>query len=214
MSGAPRRWGGGRLIVASHNAGKVREISELLARFDCQTVSAADLGLEAPEETETTFEGNATLKALYAAREGGAPALADDSGLEIDAIDGRPGVHTADWAETPEGRDFGLAMRRARDAIAATGAAEPWTARFVCCLCLAWPDGHTERFLGHVDGRAVWPPRGDQGHGYDPMFVRAGETETFGEMSFERKMAVNHRTIAFDQLVAACFANGADAADR
>lgn len=205
MSGAHRRWTGGRLIVASHNAGKVAEISDLLARFDAEVVSAGALGLSAPEETEATFEGNARLKAVYAATHGGAPALADDSGLEIDALDGAPGVYTADWAETPSGRDFDRAMRRVHDEIRARGAAEPWTARFACCLCLAWPDGHAERFTGRVEGRVIWPPKGENGHGYDPIFIREGEALTFGQLSFEQKMAVNHRTRAFDQLVAACF---------
>lgn len=200
-----RKWRGGRLIIASHNAGKVREIGALLGPFDVEVVSAGDLGLAAPEETETTFEGNARIKAHAAAKAGGAPALSDDSGLEIDALGGRPGVYTADWAETPDGRDFGMAMRRAYEEIVASEAPEPWTARFVCALCLAWPDGHDEVFLGKVAGRVAWPPRGDRGFGYDPMFIRDGDAETFGEIAPEAKLADNHRSDAFAQLVAACF---------
>lgn len=200
-----RRWGGGRLIVASHNEGKVREIRDLLTPFGAETVSAGELGLPVPDETEDSFAGNARIKAHAAASAGGAPALADDSGLEIAALGGDPGVRTADWAETPEGRDFGVAMARAHRAIVASGAPEPWRARFVCALCLAWPDGHDETFLGVVEGRVVWPPRGLEGFGYDPMFVRDGDDATFGEMTPEAKKARNHRADAFARLVAACF---------
>ena len=201
-----RRFEGDRLIVASHNAGKVREIGELLAPFNVQTVSAGELGLPVPDETETTFEGNAAIKALAAASASNAPALSDDSGLSIDALGGEPGVYAADWAETPTGRDFGLAMRKVHDRLLEAQAAEPWTARFSCALCLAWPDGHTETFLGHVEGRIVWPPRGDRGFGYDPIFVRDGETETFGEIEPARKHADSHRAKAFQSLIGACFA--------
>ena len=201
-----RRFEGDRLIVASHNAGKVREIGELLAPFNVQTVSAGELGLPVPDETETTFEGNAAIKALAAASASNAPALSDDSGLSIDALGGEPGVYAADWAETPTGRDFGLAMRKVHDRLLEAQAAEPWTARFSCALCLAWPDAHTETFLGHVEGRIVWPPRGDRGFGYDPIFVRDGETETFGEIEPARKHADSHRAKAFQSLIGACFA--------
>ena len=201
-----RRFEGDRLIVASHNAGKVREIGELLAPFNVQTVSAGEMGLPVPDETETTFEGNAAIKALAAARASNAPALSDDSGLSIDALGGEPGVYAADWAETPTGRDFGLAMRKVHDRLLEAQAAEPWTARFSCALCLAWPDAHTETFLGHVEGRIVWPPRGDRGFGYDPIFVRDGETETFGEIEPARKHADSHRAKAFQSLIGACFA--------
>lgn len=196
---------GPRLVVASHNEGKVREIRELLAPFGIETVSAAELGLPVPEETEATFEGNAALKARAAAEAAGLPALADDSGLEIDALGGRPGVHTADWAETPAGRDFGLAMRRAHDALAEAGAAEPAAARFVCVLCLARPGGAAETFRGEAEGRVVWPPRGDRGHGYDPMFEPAAGPAglTFAEMDPEAKNAISHRAAAFAKLLAA-----------
>ncbi|MFO7854812.1 MAG: RdgB/HAM1 family non-canonical purine NTP pyrophosphatase [Paracoccaceae bacterium] len=196
---------GGRLVVASHNEGKVREIRDLLAPYGLETVSAAELGLPVPEETEESFEGNAALKARAAAEASGLPALADDSGLAIDALGGRPGVHTADWAETPSGRDFALAMEKAHDALAEAGAAEPWAARFVCVLCLARPDGTVATFRGEAPGRCVWPPRGERGHGYDPMFVPdAGEDDlTFAEMDPDAKNAISHRAEAFAKLRAA-----------
>lgn len=195
---------GRKLVVASHNEGKVGEIRALLAPYGVETVSAGELGLPVPVETEETFEGNAALKALAAARASGLPALSDDSGIEIDALGGAPGVHTADWAETPKGRDFGLAMFRAHDALSAARAPQPWTARFVCVLCLAWPDGTAEAFRGEAEGRVIWPVRGDKGHGYDPMFVpEAGPGElTFAEMDPEAKNAISHRAAAFAQLKA------------
>lgn len=192
---------GDTLLIASHNEGKVGEIRALLAPFGVATVSLNERGLPAPDETEATFEGNARLKSDAAARATGLPALADDSGLEIDALDGAPGVHTADWAETPTGRDFALAMRKAHDALADRGAAEPWMARFVCVLSLTWPDGAHVAYRGVAAGRVVWPPRGAQGHGYDPMFVLDGETRTFGETPPDEKNAVSHRADAFAQLV-------------
>ncbi len=203
-----RRLGGGRLVVASHNAGKVREIGELLRPFGVDTVSAGELALAVPDETEETFEGNARIKAHAAAGAAGLPALADDSGIAIEALDGAPGVRTADWAQTPEGRDYMRAMRRAWEALEARGTSEPRRARFVCCLCLAWPDGHDEVFLGTAPGRLVWPPRGDNGFGYDPMFVPNGHARTFGEMPPTEKHGISHRADAFRQLVAACFAGG------
>ena len=191
--------------MASHNAGKVREIGELLRPFGVEAVSAGDLGLPVPPETEETFEGNARIKAHAAAGAAGLPALADDSGIAIEALGGRPGAQTADWAETPSGRDYLLAMRRAWDALEAQAAPQPRRARFLCCLALAWPDGHDEAFLGTAPGRLVWPPRGDRGFGYDPMFVPDGHDVTFGEMSPDAKHAISHRADAFRQLVAACF---------
>jgi XTP/dITP diphosphohydrolase len=197
-----RRLDASRLVVASHNAGKVSEIRDLLAPWGIETVSAAELDLPVPEETEATFEGNAALKARAAAQAAGLPALADDSGLAIDALDGAPGVHTADWAETPAGRDFALAMRKAHEALLERGAQPPWTARFVCVLCLAWPDGHLETVRGEAEGEVVWPPRGAHGHGYDPVFVPAGDRRTFAEMPAEEKNAVSHRADAFARLKA------------
>ncbi|MEO1274224.1 MAG: non-canonical purine NTP pyrophosphatase, partial [Pseudomonadota bacterium] len=192
-----RRLEPGRLVVASHNEGKVREIRDLLAPYGMETVSAAELALPEPEETETTYEGNARLKAHAAAKAAGLPALADDSGLSVDVLDGAPGIYSARWAETGAGRDFGHAMARVRDeavaAGAALGAGTGPSAAFLCALSLAWPDGHDETFIGRCPGQLVWPPRGERGFGYDPMFVAEGEGETFGEMAPERKHAMSHR---------------------
>lgn len=193
----------GRLVVASHNAGKVREISALLEPYAVEAVSAAALGLVEPEETEKTFAGNAILKARAAAAASGLPALADDSGLEVAALGGAPGVYSARWAGA--GRDFGAAMARVEAALKDLGA-EDFSARFVCALALAWPDGHVEVFEGEVRGELVFPPRGTHGFGYDPIFLAAGESETFGEMAPERKHAMSHRAHAFAKLIGACFA--------
>lgn len=200
----PRKLIADALVVASHNSGKVIEIKELVEPFGVRTISAGALGLPVPEETETSFAGNAALKALAAAKASGLPALADDSGLEVAALGGRPGVHTADWAETPSGRDFSHAMERVERELQATGSADR-SARFVCCLALAWPDGHVETFLGRVEGSLTWPPRGTMGFGFDPVFVPAGSAKTFAELDPETKHAVSHRADAFRQLVEACF---------
>ena len=197
-----------KLVVATHNAGKLREIGLLLAPFGVEILSAAELGLPEPEETETTFAGNAGIKSHAAARAADLPALADDSGLEIDALGGAPGVYTADWAETGQGRDFAMAMERAWREIGASGATPPFTARFNACLSLAWPDGHEEVFLGQTEGQIVWPPRGENGFGYDPVFQPDGETRTFAEMRDDQKKIMSHRARAFDLLVAACFQSG------
>lgn len=189
----------GTLIVASHNPGKVREIRDLLAPFGIAPVSAGDAGLPEPEETETTFRGNAELKALAAARGSGLPALADDSGLNVHALGGDPGIYSARWAG-PE-KDFALAMRKVHEAL---GDAEDRSAHFTCALSLAWPDGHVETFEGHVHGALVWPPRGDKGFGYDPMFVPEDHAISFGEMAPDAKHAMSHRARAFAQLVEAC----------
>ena len=200
-----RRLAGGRLVVASHNPGKVREIGALIAPFGVDAVSAGDLGIPEPEETETTFEGNARLKARASAEAAGLPALADDSGLAVEALGGEPGVYSARWAETPRGRDFRVAMEKVWDRLEAAGVPEPRRAAFICALSLAWPDGHDETFLGRCPGRIVWPPRGDRGFGYDPVFVPQGHDITFGEMEPARKHAISHRADAFRKLVAACF---------
>ncbi len=192
-----------QLVIASHNAGKVTEINALVLPFGISAVSAGALGLPVPEETEDSFEGNAALKALASARGAGLPALADDSGLEVIALGGRPGVHTADWAETPTGRDFLLAMERVERELQETGAKDR-SARFVCCLALAWPDGHVETFLGQVEGSLTWPPRGAMGFGFDPVFVPRGYSRTFAELDPGSKHAISHRADAFRQLVAAC----------
>ena len=195
-----------RLVIATHNAGKLREIAELLNPFGIETVSAGQLGLDEPPETEETFAGNARIKAHHAARQTGLPALSDDSGIVVDALDGAPGVHTADWAETPSGRDFPMAMKKVWDLLEERQAPFPRTARFVCTLCLAWPDGHDEIFEGKVEGQIVWPMRGTRGFGFDPVFLPEGESETFGEMDPQRKHAMSHRARAFAAMVAACLA--------
>lgn len=193
------------LVVATHNRGKLEEISALLEPFSIKVTSAGEIGLPEPAETETTFVGNARIKAHAAARATGQPALADDSGLSIDALGGAPGVHTADWAETPSGRDFNMAMTRAHDELVRSGTDQPWRAQFRCTLVLAWPDGHDEVFEGVMPGRIIWPMRGDQGHGYDPIFQPDGYDQTFGEMDRWQKNRISHRADAFAKLVAGCF---------
>ncbi len=195
----------GKLVIASHNKGKVREIADLLAGRGFEVVSAAELDLPEPVETGTTFFANAELKARSAADLSGYPALADDSGLCVDALNGDPGVYTADWAETPDGRDWNLAMRKVEDALAAKGLDASRGAHFVSVLALAWPDGHVEWFEGRAEGTLVWPPRGRVGFGYDPMFVPHGYDETYAELPHETKNAISHRTEAFELLKAAVF---------
>ena len=190
-----------KLLVATHNQGKLEEIAALLKPYGIETVSAKDLDLQEPEETETTFVGNARIKAHAASKATGLPALADDSGLEIDALDGAPGVYTADWAETDSGRDFVMAMTRAHDELETIKAPHPRKARFCATLVLAWPDGHDEVFAGKMDGQMVWPMRGDQGHGYDPVFQPDGYKITFGEMDRWEKNKISHRADAFNKLV-------------
>lgn len=200
-----RRFTEDRLLVATHNRGKLEEISRLLEPFSVSTVSAGELGLAEPVETETTFVGNARLKAHFASKATGLPALADDSGISIDALDGAPGVYTADWAETPNGRDFVMAMTKTWEKLEAVQAPLPRLAQFRCTLVLAWPDGHDEVFEGVMPGQVVWPMRGDQGHGYDPIFQPAGFDITFGEMERWQKNEISHRADAFRKLVAGCF---------
>jgi XTP/dITP diphosphohydrolase len=200
-----RRLHGEELLVATHNRGKAEEIVALLRPYGVRIRTLADFGLEPPEETETTFRGNALLKARAAAMATGIAALADDSGLEVEALGGAPGVHTADWAETPRGRDFGQAMARVHDALVASGAPEPWRARFRCALALVWPDGSAELVEGEIPGRITWPMRGAQGHGYDPIFQPDGFSTTFAEMDRWEKNRLSHRGRAFDALVARCF---------
>lgn len=195
----------GKLVIASHNAGKVRELTALLGPYGVEPVSAADLDLPEPIETGTTFFANAELKARSAADLSGLPALADDSGLCVDALGGEPGVYTADWAETPTGRDWDLAMRKVEDALAAKGPLAGRDAHFVCVLALAWPDGHVEWFEGRAEGALVWPPRGTVGFGYDPVFVPHGGTLTYAELDPAEKHAISHRADAFRQLVSAVF---------
>jgi XTP/dITP diphosphohydrolase len=197
-----RRLGPGKLVIASHNEGKVREIAELLAPFGIEPVSAAELDLPEPDETATTFVDNATLKARLAADLSGLPALADDSGLCVEALDGRPGIFSARWAG--EDRDFGIAMERVHEELLAKEPEAGRDAHFVCALAVCWPeDGQCEIFEGRVDGLLVWPPRGERGFGYDPMFEPIGHSETFGEMDPEAKHSMSHRADAFRKLVAA-----------
>ena len=193
----------GKLVIASHNAGKVREIKDLLGPYGIELVSAADLDLPEPDETGTTFIANAELKALQAADLSGLPALADDSGLCVEALDNEPGIFSARWAG-PD-RDFNLAMRLVRDNLIAKGPEAGHDAHFICALALAWPDGHVEAFEGRVDGVITWPPRGSRGFGYDPIFQPNGHAISFGEMEPERKHAMSHRADAFAKMVAAVF---------
>ena len=202
---ARRLHAGARLVAATHNAGKVRELRDLLTPHALSVVSAAELGLSEPEETGTTFRDNAELKALAAAKASDLPALADDSGLEVHILDDAPGIFAARWAGP--GRDFGVAMQRVADAVRERGgwAHEPGPrANFTAALSLAWPDGSAEAFEGKVYGHLVWPPRGTSGFGYDPMFVADGETLTFGEMEPIRKHAISHRARAFAAFSRAC----------
>jgi len=200
-----RAFTGGKLVIASHNPGKVREIAELLSPFGVEAVSAADLDLAEPEETGTTFEANAELKARAAAEASGLPALADDSGLAVDALGGEPGIYSARWAGP--GRDWNAAMKKVHQLLEDKGAVTPEarSACFVCALCLAFPDGGQETFTGHVAGTLNWPPRGDKGFGYDPIFTPGGHDLTFGEMEPDAKHAISHRARAFRKLIDACF---------
>ena len=206
----------GRLVIASHNQGKVREIRDLLGPYGIEPVSAAELDLPEPEEIGTTFVDNADLKARQAADLAGLPALADDSGLCVEALDNRPGIFSARWAivdptlapeagpgEIQGDRDFHRAMRRVHDELEALGPDASRNAHFVCALALVWPDGRSEWFEGRVDGTLIWPPRGDRGFGYDAMFLPAGHDLTFGEMDPEEKHRISHRADAFRKLVAA-----------
>jgi XTP/dITP diphosphohydrolase len=201
----------GLVVIATHNPGKLKEMRELLAPYRIATQSAGELGLPEPEEIGTTFAENAHIKALAAARASGRPAFADDSGLVVDALGGEPGIHSARWAG-PE-KDFRAAMNRIQTLLIERGAKTPEQRRahFIAALCLAWPDGHVENFEGRVDGIAVWPPRGDQGFGYDPLFRPDGFDVTFGQMSAEEKhglppqgRGLSHRARAFMKLAEAC----------
>jgi XTP/dITP diphosphohydrolase len=205
---------GTKIVVASHNDGKLKEFADLMGPFGLEAKSAREYGLPEPDETGTTFEENAYIKAHAAAKATGLPALSDDSGLMIEALQGAPGVYTANWAETPDGtRDFGVAMQRAEVAMQEVGAVEPAQrkGRFVAVICLAWPDGEAEYFRGEAPGTLVWPPRGDKGFGYDPVFVPDGHERTFGEMSAEEKHgwkpgqaeALSHRAKAFQKFARA-----------
>ncbi len=197
----PRRFTGDRLVLATHNQGKVRELADLMRPFGVDIVAAGTLELAEPEETGTTFEANAELKALAAAQGSGLPALADDSGLVVPALGGDPGIYSARWAGPT--KDFMVAMRKVEEKL--TGGADR-RAHFVAVLSLAWPDGHVETFRGEAHGTLVWPPRGTRGFGYDPIFLPTGRSLTYGEMDQAEKHRISHRADAFRKLVAACFA--------
>jgi len=194
-----RRFTGDMLVIASHNRGKVREIAELLGAYVAHFPSAGDLNLPEPEETETTFIGNAELKARAAATASNLPALADDSGLVVPALGGEPGIYSARWAGPT--KDFNVAMKRVETEL---GDRDP-AAYFVCALSLAWPDGHVESVEGRIHGRLIFPGRGDKGFGYDPIFIAEGRDITFAEMDPDEKHSISHRADAFAQLVARCF---------
>jgi XTP/dITP diphosphohydrolase len=212
-----RKLGPGKLVLASHNPGKVREIRDLLDPYGIEPLSAAELDLPEPDEIGTSFIDNADLKARQAADLSGLPALADDSGLCVEALEGRPGIYSARWAlagdptvppaagpgEIQGDRDFGLAMRRVQEELEALGPEAGRNAHFVCALAVCWPDGRSEWFEGRVEGTLVWPPRGDRGFGYDPIFVPAGYELTFGEMDPAEKHRISHRADAFRKLVEA-----------
>lgn len=201
-----RKLAPGKLVIASHNKGKLREIGELLAPFGIETVSAAAMDVPEPEETGTSFVANAELKARFSADLTGLPALADDSGLCVEALGGEPGIFSARWAEMEDGRrDFDEGMRRVHQRLLEAGEEAGRDAHFVCALSIAWPDGHVETFEGRVDGILVWPPRGTQGFGYDAMFQPLGHDISFGEMDPAAKHAMSHRADAFAKLVAAVF---------
>ena len=194
-----------RILFATHNAGKLEEVQQLFAPFGVSVVGAAKMNLPEPEETENTFVGNARIKAHAATKATGIPALSDDSGIEVEALDNAPGVYTADWAETPNGRDFLMAMAKTHDLLEKANAPHPRRARFCATMVLAWPDGHDEVFEGTVSGILVWPIRGELGHGYDPMFQPDGHKQTFAEMTADQKNAISHRADVFAKLIKGCF---------
>ena len=195
-----------RLLMATHNAGKLAEMRALLAPYGVEVIGAAEAKLAEPVETEDSFVGNARIKARAAVQATGLPALSDDSGISVDALGGAPGVYTADWAETPNGRDFAMAMERTWSELEAVNAPEPRSAQFRCTLVLMWPDGHDEVFEGVLPGRVTWPPRGAEGHGYDPIFVPDGHDITLGEMSAHQKNSLSHRALAVAKLIEGSFA--------
>lgn len=200
-----RKFDGKRILIATHNAGKLEEMQQLFEPYGVTVVGAAEMNLPEPDETEDTFVGNARIKAHAAVKATGLPALADDSGIEVDALDNAPGVYTADWAETPRGRDFIMAMTKTHNLLEEKDASHPRKARFCATFVLAWPDGHDEVFAGTVDGTLVWPMRGQVGHGYDPMFQPNGHNVTFAEMDPHEKNRISHRADAFEKLIAGCF---------
>ena len=200
-----RKFTGSELVIATHNQGKLEEIRHLFEPFKIRIKGAKELNLIEPDETDNTFVGNARIKAHSAAKLSNLPSLADDSGITIDALNGAPGVYTANWAETSSGRDFVYAMEKTHNALTEVDASYPRTAQFRCTLVLAWPDGYDEAFEGVIEGSLVWPMRGDNGHGYDPIFLPNGYSETFGEMDRWEKNKISHRADAFTKLLSGCF---------
>ncbi|MEP5731253.1 MAG: RdgB/HAM1 family non-canonical purine NTP pyrophosphatase [Sulfitobacter sp.] len=194
-----------RILFATHNAGKLVELGQLFGPRGVGVVGAAEMKLPEPEETENTFVGNARIKAHAASQATGIPALADDSGIEVEGLDGAPGVYTADWAETPNGRDFLMAMTKTHNLLESKNVPHPRRARFCATMVLAWPDGHDEVFEGYANGTLVWPLRGALGHGYDPMFQPDGHDRTFAEMTAEEKNVISHRAAVFEKLLTGCF---------
>ncbi len=200
---------GARLVLATHNSGKLAELGDLLRPHGITAISASSLGLPEPEEDAPDFVGNARIKALASTAASGLPALADDSGFCVAALNGAPGVYSARWAGPA--KDFSQAMQRVNREVADAQDRRAW---FVAALCLAWPDGHTETFVGRVDGRATWPPRGTRGFGYDPMFIPAGTAATFGEMDSAEKHTLSHRARAFAQMIRACLLADAEPGEQ
>ncbi|WP_299780006.1 non-canonical purine NTP pyrophosphatase [uncultured Roseobacter sp.] len=200
-----RRFDDKRILVATHNAGKLDEMRQLFEPHGVTVVGAAEMDLAEPAETEDNFVGNARIKARAAVEATGLPALADDSGIEVEALDNAPGVYTADWAETPNGRDFVMAMTKTHNLLEEKSAPHPRKARFCATFVLAWPDGHEEIFAGRANGTLVWPMRGETGHGYDPMFQPDGYDITYAEMDPVQKNSISHRADAFAKLIAGCF---------
>ena len=196
---------GETLVLATHNQGKVEELCKLFDSFSFTIKSAFEFGLSEPKETENTFIGNARVKAHYASRKTGLPCLADDSGIEVESLNGAPGVFTADWAETTSGRDFNQAMQKIWVEVQKTEFQKPYKAQFCCTLVMAWPDGHDEVFEGVTKGCLTWPIKGNNGHGFDPMFIPHGFKETFGEMDRWEKNKISHRGLAFANLIKNCF---------
>ena len=197
-----RIFSGTELVIATHNKGKLEEIRGIFHRSDLKIMTASDLGLESPEETGTTFIENAILKARFVAEKSGKPAMADDSGLCVNALDGAPGVYSADWAETETGRDFGVAIKKVH---AAMNSATDTRAQFFSVIALCWPDGHCETAEGIIPGNIVWPPRGEAGHGYDPIFMPEGHNRTFAEMTLEEKNKISHRAKSLAKMLDLCF---------
>ena len=200
-----RKFSGEQLVIATHNQGKLEEIRHLFEPFEINIIGANQLNITEPEETEDSFVGNARIKAHFSAKMSNLPSLADDSGITIDALNGAPGVYTANWAETSAGRDFVYAMEKTHNALSEVDAPYPRSAQFRCTLVLAWPDGHDEVFEGVIEGSLVWAMRGENGHGYDPIFLPNGYSETFGEMDRWEKNKISHRADAFSKLLSGCF---------